>query len=296
MSSGRIAMHNAIKSPCMVAGMMAKGLCLCLLVVGCASRQVPVTDNPLSSPRSEHSFSDRQSAFAVLPPFTEPHQAATSPKRARFEQELKSANARRVADWVVDSGDNQGMPFLIIDKVDAKAFVFQADGRLRGAAAVLLGLSKGDDSVPGIGDRELSDIRPEERTTPAGRFIASLGRDWNGKDILWVDYDIALSLHRVITTNPVERRLERLNSPTPNDNRISFGCINVPVKFYDQVVKPVFTETYGVVYILPEVRKTDDIFATFYDVENVADQPQLTTSPKDLGPDVIDLILSLDPV
>ncbi len=40
-----------------------------------------------------------------------------------------------MADWVVDSGDNRGMPFAIVDKTDAKVFVFDADGRLRGAAA-----------------------------------------------------------------------------------------------------------------------------------------------------------------
>ena len=111
-------------------------------------------------------------------------------------------DARHVADWVVDSGDNCSMPFVIVDKVDARVFVFQADGRLTGSAPALLGLAKGDTSVPGIGNRKLSDVLPEERTTPAGRFVASLGHNFKGKDILWVDYDSAVSLHRVITTKP----------------------------------------------------------------------------------------------
>ena len=94
------------------------------------------------------------------------------------------------------------MPFAIVDKTDAKVFVFDADGRLRGAAPALLGLARGDDAVPGIGDRALSSIRPEERTTPAGlRYVASL-IDIHGKDKLWVDYDGAVSMHPVLPTNP----------------------------------------------------------------------------------------------
>ena len=172
-----------------------------------------------------------------------------------------------MADWVVDSGDNYGMPFAIVDKKDAKVFVFDADGRLRGAAPVLLGLARGDDSIPGIGDRELSDIRPEERTTPAGRFVASLGYNFHGKDILWVDYNGAVSLHRVISTKPSERRLQRLATPTALDNRISYGCINVPAKFFNNVVSPVFTGTNGIVYVLPETRSISETFALYYDVE-----------------------------
>ena len=39
---------------------------------------------------------------------------------ADFLGEIVSKDARRVADWVVASGDNHGLPFVIIDKVAAK--------------------------------------------------------------------------------------------------------------------------------------------------------------------------------
>lgn len=194
---------------------------------------------------------------------------AHRPKRASFELERASHEARHVADWVVDSGDNDGMPFAIVDKADARVFVFGADGRLRGAAPALLGLARGDDAVPGIGTRALSSIRPEERTTPAGRFVAALDRNLRGKEILWVDYDGAVSMHPVITTKPEERRLQRLATLTPLDNRISYGCINVPAKFYDKVVRPAFTGTDGIVYVLPETRSAREVFAS-YDVEERA--------------------------
>ena len=196
-------------------------------------------------------------------------QTAPAPlfKLANFGQEAFSPESQKLANWVVDSADNGKLPFMIIDKVQARVFVFNAQGQLRGATAALLGLAVGDDSVPGIGQRKLSTIRPEERTTAAGRFVASLDRDVHGEEVLWVDYDTALSLHRVVTKQPKERRAERLASPSPLDNRVSYGCINVPVKFYEDVVSPSFTGTFGIVYILPETRSAREVFGS-YDVQD----------------------------
>jgi hypothetical protein len=193
-------------------------------------------------------------------------------KRANFERERASHEARHVADWVVDSGDNRGMPFVIVDKTEAKVFVFAADGRLNNAAPALLGLARGDDAVPGIGDRAVLSIRPEERTTPAGRFVAALDRNLRGKEILWVDYEGAVSMHPVVSNKPEERRLQRLATPTPLDNRISYGCINVPAKFFENVVRPAFTGTDGIVYVLPETKSAREVFSS-YDVEEHA-RPQ----------------------
>ncbi len=192
--------------------------------------------------------------------------ATTAAKHAQFGLEGASREARHVADWVVDSADNRSLPFVIVDKRAAKVFVFDAHGELRGAAPALLGEARGDDAVPGIGDRALSSIRPEEKTTPAGRFVASLGDSTRGEDVLWVDYAGAVSMHRVVTSNAKERRLQRLATPTPLDNRISYGCINIPALFYENVVRPAFTGTYGIVYVLPETRSNRAVFAS-YDVE-----------------------------
>ena len=183
--------------------------------------------------------------------------------KASFGDEKVSHEARHVANWVVDSADNQNMPFLIIDKVYAKVMIFDSKGQLLGAAPALLGLARGDDASPGIGQRKLSTIRPEERTTQAGRFVASLAKDTQGQEILWVDYGTALSLHRVAKGTAAEKRGQRLDSATPDDNRISYGCINVPVKFYDHLVSPAFTHTNGIVYILPETRTAKEVFGSY---------------------------------
>lgn len=189
--------------------------------------------------------------------------AQRRPGRADFGAETASVDARQLAQWVMHSGDNGGLPFLIIDKVQARVFAFGADGQLRGASTALLGLAIGDDSVPGIGQRPLSSIRAEERTTPAGRFVASLDRDLHGKELLWVDYDTSVSLHIVVPGTPKERRAQRLASPSPLDKRITYGCINVPANFYQTVVSPAFKGTTGIVYVLPETRSAAQVFGSY---------------------------------
>lgn len=169
-------------------------------------------------------------------------------------------DAQRLSDWIRSSGDNQGRPFAIIDKKAALLQVFDSVGRQRGASPVLLGKAVGDDSVPGIGERPMAQIRPHERTTPAGRFVSEPGRNLQGEDIIWISYEAAVSMHRVRTSNKAEQRLQRLATPQADDNRISYGCVNVPAAFYDRFVQPAFGATPGVVYVLPETRPASAVF------------------------------------
>lgn len=185
---------------------------------------------------------------------------------ADFGSISPSKNARQLADWVAHTHDNGDTEFMIVDKRNAQVYVFDAAARLRGASPILLGAAKGDDSVPGIGSRPLSEVRLEERTTPAGRFVAERGRNLKGEDIVWVDYDAAVSMHRVRTSKPSERRLERLATPTIDDNRISYGCINVPVSFYETYVKPTVTHKRVIVYVLPEVKSMQQVFGTSFNL------------------------------
>lgn len=191
---------------------------------------------------------------------------AHEPRLADFHGEAATDPVRRVADWVAHSGDNRQMSFVVIDKRDARIYVFEPDGRLKASTPVLLGAAAGDDSVAGIGQRPIAEVRPEERTTPAGRFVAEPGRNAHGEDVIWVDYDAAVSMHRLRAVEPKERRHERLATPTPADNRISYGCINVPPAFFDAVLKPTFDRRRGVVYVLPETKTLREAFAGSYDV------------------------------
>jgi hypothetical protein len=169
----------------------------------------------------------------------------------------------QMAAWVIGSGDNDGRPFVIVDKLAANVFVFDVDGHLMGGAPALVGLAPGDDSADGVGDRELSAIGPDDRTTPAGRFVAGFGPARGGRTVLWVDFATAISLHPVVTSNPKEHRLERIKSPAPEDHRITFGCINVPAAFYKDVVLQAFGGGSGVVYILPDTKPIEAVFPAF---------------------------------
>jgi hypothetical protein len=190
--------------------------------------------------------------------------AADAPVRlpVDFAGEPASADARYAAQWVAANADNQGRPFAVVDKRGARLFVFEADGRLRGATSVLLGLGVGDQSVPGIARRDLASLRPHERTTPSGRFVSEPGHNSHGEDIVWVDYNAKVAIHRLRSdaASLRDRRAQRLASTAIEDNRISMGCIVVPVGFYDSVVRPLLGKGYGLVYVLPETRPVESLF------------------------------------
>lgn len=275
-------MHGLIQPPMLPAGTrqrpagtaFARGICLGLAVMlglhpAAAMAQSWAQLPPVATP------AERVDSSVPPPPRADPQPAvARRPKTADFQHRSASAEVRHVAHWVVDSGDSAGMPYLIVDKVNAEVFVFDASGQLKGAEPALLGMAPGDHSTKGVGEQTVSALRSEDRTTPAGRFVASVAQGLHGQDILWIDYASALALHRVVKGTPAERRAERLLSATPRDNRISFGCINVPVKFFEDVVSPAFTNTSGVVYILPEMGAARELFGSYeVDVDGQAGVP-----------------------
>jgi hypothetical protein len=236
---------------------MINRLFLGLMIVMLARAQAEAREPASLSPPPQMSLS------APVPQSLAPPR----PARASFRGDSAPIDVRRMADWVVSSADNGGLPFVVIDKKDAEVFVFDRQGQIVGAAPALLGLAVGDDSAPNVGDKPLSAISPKDRTTPAGRFVAYLGHEPGKPNFLWVDYKNNISVHRVVTGRSQDHRLQRLATPTPLDNRITFGCINVPVDFFERTVLPAFKSTEGIVYILPEIKATRDVFSNYYDVD-----------------------------
>lgn len=165
-----------------------------------------------------------------------------------------TGKVHKFAELVISTDNNEHLPFFIVDKKSARVFAFLANGHFYKSTAGLMGAAIGDDSAPGIGKEKLADISREERTTPAGRFKSQLGLNLHKTEILWIDYDSGISMHPVVTSNPSEHRLERLQSPNPSDHRITYGCINVSGQFFRETVHPLFKASGGIVYILPEVR------------------------------------------
>ncbi len=179
---------------------------------------------------------------------------------ADFAGQRPSDDARYVADWIMEAQDHTGLPFAVVDKKAARIYLFDAQGRLQGASAALLGLAPGDQGDPQLNQRDLSQLAFHERTTPAGRFDAQPGRNLKGEAVVWVDYGAALAIHRLRPAPALERRAARMDSATPEDNRISLGCVVVPVKFYENMVEPLLGQGRSVVYILPETRPAREMF------------------------------------
>jgi hypothetical protein len=191
------------------------------------------------------------------------HPAA--PRYPDFAGRTPSDDVRHMANWVLAAGDNQRKSFIIIDKKDAQVYVFDPQGRLQADAPALLGQTHGDDSAPGIGDKPIAAVTPDERTTPAGRYVAELGESASRhEDVVWIDYNAAVSMHRVLK---VPARLKALASPTKDDNRMSYGCVNLPPSFYEKAVRPAVTGTGAIIYVLPETRSLHEQFASYYDVD-----------------------------
>lgn len=212
----------------------------------------------------QHTLPPHASVAKATPPAAVPAPVV----RADFGAVQPSDPARTIADWVADSRDNRQLPFVVLDKRGARLYVFDANARLLGSTMVLLGSAIGDDTPVGVGNKALADIRPEERTTPAGRFVSEPGRDDTGDDVVWVDYDAAVAMHRVKAIDPKERRFERIATPSAEDKRISNGCINVPIAFFDEIVKPTLGAGRAVVYVLPDLKPLKQVFAQAYDVNS----------------------------
>lgn len=163
------------------------------------------------------------------------------------------AAARALARWAHDSGDHLGLPYVVVDKRAAVLAAYRADGSLVGVSAALIGRTPGDASLTGVGERtQQQGLRPEDLTTPAGRFVSEPGRNLDGEAVIWIDYGHALAIHRLRPGPAWAQRAQRLAGSDAAARRMSAGCVVLPERFYDQVVRPLLGRGRGVVYVLPE--------------------------------------------
>jgi hypothetical protein len=170
-----------------------------------------------------------------------------------------SADVLDTVQWIAASKDNAGKPFVVVDKVNAQVYAFTPFAQLKATAPVLLGAGQGDKAlVPQ--DAPMSAMPPSKRITPAGRYVSKLVIDNHGKVVLLVDGPNLITMHIVAKGTPAQRRAERLASVGSDDNRVSFGCVNVPPAFFTTVIDPDFRPAQGIVYILPEKTTPGQMF------------------------------------
>ena len=229
-------------------------------------------DSSIENDASPVSFAVAKQALAPRNRAAKPSKKKAVPGRAKPQADAPPAMpdatdmvvdptpaAQRVMGWVGSARDNGKLPYVILDKQAARIWLYDAKGKLVADAPVLIGIMAGDDATPGVGAKSLAEIGPAEKTTPAGRFLAKFGVAAGKTRVLWVDYTTSVALHTIPPGNPKEKRVERMLSPDIADNRITFGCINVPKRFYAKV-SPLFGKRGGYVYILPDVKSPEAVF------------------------------------
>jgi hypothetical protein len=195
-------------------------------------------------------------AFAL----SEPSASAPAAEESALAGQQASEDALYAEHWIRTEGDNHDRPFAIVDKKAARIFVFGPTGQLVGASATILGLARGDVPVPGAGQKDPAQLLPFERKTPAGRFTSQPGKNLNGEDVVWVDYDTGIAIHRVRPGRAQTTRLHSLASDATDDKRLSAGCVVVPVEFFTSVVLPTLGHSRGTVYVLPEDSSVQAMF------------------------------------
>jgi hypothetical protein len=119
--------------------------------------------------------------------------SAASPDLVPGSDRSPTADVQYLHRWALATGDHRQQPFVVVDKRSARIYVFDGKGRLVGADDVLLGQAPGDHSAGSVSDADLARLPWADRTTPAGRFASQPGRNLNGEEIVWFDYDAALA-------------------------------------------------------------------------------------------------------
>ena len=151
-----------------------------------------------------------------------------------------------VVQNIVEQNDNQGKQFIVADKQAGTLTMYTASGQQITSTPALFGKTEGD-SV-------------SSKNTPSGRFetkqvnVRTEGYGGSAQVLTQNGQNLQLggssyAIHRVYTKYASENRQGRLGTPTASDNRISRGCINVPVDFYDTYLN---SDQDTVVYVMPE--------------------------------------------
>lgn len=186
-----------------------------------------------------------------------------APRKSSPSKSLPSADVQHIAAWAVHSGDHKGLPFIVIDKPNARVVAFDKQGKLLESTPVLLGIGLGDTMPPGVAEMDMYQTAPAQRVTPAGRYFADEGKNLEGQTVLWIDYDAGIALHKIPAKRTPQRRHERMVSPDPAQHRITYGCVNVWPGFYDRVVALHFRSKGGIVYVLPDSTPLKSVFKTY---------------------------------
>ena len=139
---------------------------------------------------------------------------------------------------------------IVADKKGGQIYVYNSITNQLNVAPALYGKTIADE-FSSASDR--STITPSGTFTSTKAFSTHLNEDvtaflQRGKSLV--------AIHPVWTGTPAQRRLQRLASPEPEDNRITNGCINVPKSFYFDIIDKL--KSGAIVKVLMENESVED--------------------------------------
>jgi len=164
-------------------------------------------------------------------------------REGELARQSASTDVRRLVQWTMSTQDHADMPFVVIDKANARLYVFDSIGHLRGSAPVLLAAAHADEATPAA--------------TPAGRFVADMPASASEGGIVWTNAAGLVSLHALAAARDGEQR--RLDSPRVEDKRVSQGPLLVTATFYREYLDALRTQR-SVAYVLPEASPLERVF------------------------------------
>lgn len=150
---------------------------------------------------------------------------------------------------------NLDSSYVIVDKPTATMFVIGKDKKLMSSFPVLLGKVKGE--APNRADAE-SDSPGLFATTPAGKYTMSrrlmLEKTYleydEGRIFNFLGGD-GLSLHSIYPKE-LKQRTRAMNTPDIEDNRLSWGCINITRENFDRYFTGLNNAEGRVIFITPD--------------------------------------------
>lgn len=145
--------------------------------------------------------------------------------------------------------DDDKAPVIIADKKQATITVFYPETGAKITQPALFGKVKSN-----LLDMNVYDYPNKTNyVTPSGSFPLKKTYSWRLNDdmMIYINGKNAVgAIHPLWMGNPDQKRIERLRSPTPDDNRITGGCINVDADFFYHTLNTLPDGT--LLIILPE--------------------------------------------
>ena len=136
---------------------------------------------------------------------------------------------------VVNVSYASAAPTITVDKKAGTISVYYPDTDKTITEPALIGKVKSDT----LNMATYDNLVKSDYVTPAGTFEIVKMFSWrlNEPMLTFIRGKEAVSaIHPLWMGNPDQKRVQRLQSPTPEDNRITGGCINVDSKFFYSVL------------------------------------------------------------